>query len=347
MLPLPELKKELQGFFQDGLVVVVGSGLSAAEGIPGMGALQDYLTAHVPAHVSGADLDSWSAVQAQMVAGKALESALFAAPPTEHLEEVIVALAVELIEPAERSVLREVISGNRTLALSQFIPHANPQPNRPLPVVTPNYDRLAEVAAEAIGWAADTMFVGQSIGSLNPELSQLSLIKQIVGNRQPRIERRLHVQVSKPHGSLDWFKGPNGPLRTSIPLDLPRLLITPGRNKYRKGYETPFDLHRESANHAIDRASRFMIVGYGFNDDHLETHLSERLRRGTPCVALTKVLTENARKVLAASAGMVALTEDPANSTTGFICSRQAGSASYVDGPLWQLAAFTQHILSR
>lgn len=342
---IDDLKKELQGFFQDGLVIVVGSGFSAAEGIPGMGALQSYLEDRVPARVSGADLDCWSEIAKHLAAKKGLEAALLASPPTPVLEETIVGLTVDLLEPAERVVLEEVISGKRRLPLSEFLPHANPQPNRALSIVTTNYDRLVEVAAESIGWAADTLFTGQSVGHLNPEISQAALIKRVIGGRQPRIERRLHVQVSKPHGSFDWFKGADGPLRTSIPLGLPRLIITPGRNKYRKGYDRPFDLHREMGNRAIDQASRFLVLGYGFNDDHLETHLSERLRRGTPCLVLVKTLGENAAKVIAQSASVIALSEDPANSAGGFICSRQAAAVTYSGPPLWQLSAFTHNIL--
>jgi len=38
-----ELTQFIQGHFTDGLVLVVGSGLSAAEGIPGMGVLAAHL----------------------------------------------------------------------------------------------------------------------------------------------------------------------------------------------------------------------------------------------------------------------------------------------------------------
>lgn len=343
--PTDELKKELQGFFKDGLVIIVGSGFSAAEGIPGMGALEHHLATHVPSRVGGADLDKWNEIHKQLLSKKGLEDALLACPPTAPLEEVIVTLTVELIEPAERAVLEEVISGKRTLPLSEFLPHANPQPNRALSVVTTNYDRLIEVAAEAIGWAADTLFAGQNIGQLNPEAAQAGLIRRIVGGRQPRIERRLHVQVSKPHGSLDWFKGVDGPLRTSIPLTLPRLVITLGRNKYRKGYDKPFDLHRELGNRAIDQASRFWVLGYGFNDDHLETHLSERLRSGTPCLTLVKTLSENAKKIISQSAGMLALSEDPASAAGGFICTKQTGATAFSGPALWQLSTFTKDLL--
>lgn len=39
----PKLVAFIQSQFSDGLVLVVGSGLSAAEGIPGMGELAEYL----------------------------------------------------------------------------------------------------------------------------------------------------------------------------------------------------------------------------------------------------------------------------------------------------------------
>jgi hypothetical protein len=65
-------------------------------------------------------------------------------------------------------------------------------------------------------------------------------------------------------------------------------------NKFRSGYESPFDKHRERANEEIDRASRFLILGYGFNDDHLETHLKPKLRAGRPTLLITLQVSEAA-----------------------------------------------------
>jgi hypothetical protein len=49
------LKRELQSVFADGLVTVIGSGLSCAEGLPGMGALATELRAKVPTAIADAD----------------------------------------------------------------------------------------------------------------------------------------------------------------------------------------------------------------------------------------------------------------------------------------------------
>ena len=46
-MELHEVKTRLQQHLSDGLVMVVGSGLSCAEGLPGMGELADHLHATV------------------------------------------------------------------------------------------------------------------------------------------------------------------------------------------------------------------------------------------------------------------------------------------------------------
>ncbi len=66
-----------------------------------------------------------------------------------------------------------------------------------------------------------------------------------------------HAVVLKPHGSLDWYRKETEPVRCTFPIDAPRLIITPGLNKFRGGYDQPFDAHRESANKEIDNAQRF------------------------------------------------------------------------------------------
>ncbi|MFO0157520.1 MAG: SIR2 family protein, partial [bacterium] len=58
------LKKELQAIFSDVLVTEIGSGLSCAEGLPGMGALATELISKVPSAIPGADKSTWAAIEA-------------------------------------------------------------------------------------------------------------------------------------------------------------------------------------------------------------------------------------------------------------------------------------------
>lgn len=70
------LKRRLQNLFSDGLVAIIGSGLSCAEGLPGMGALASRLKDEVPRLIGGADGAAWAEVVARLDAGMGLEAAL-------------------------------------------------------------------------------------------------------------------------------------------------------------------------------------------------------------------------------------------------------------------------------
>ena len=54
-MELGALKKLLQEHLGDGLVLIIGSGLSCAEGVPGMGALGHHLVTHIPPLLSEED----------------------------------------------------------------------------------------------------------------------------------------------------------------------------------------------------------------------------------------------------------------------------------------------------
>lgn len=85
LMNIDDLVKLVQQHFTDGLVLVVGSGLSAAEGMPTMSGLADYLKAG-SGELSGEDAARWSDVVAALDAGNGLEAALFKHPPPESLE---------------------------------------------------------------------------------------------------------------------------------------------------------------------------------------------------------------------------------------------------------------------
>lgn len=339
-----ELKKRLQSHFTDGLVTIVGSGLSCAEGIPGMRSLANHLATEVPRHIHAKLLKQWDPIAQLLNTGQDIESAMLAHPPTSDLEAVIVALTARFIAQHEAVVLREVFSGVRTLRLTRLFPHLL-KPAAGIPIITPNYERLVEVAAEMAGLGVDTQFIGHSYARLDAKECRMSFCRDT-----QTIKRNVHLRyadrvvLSKPHGSLDWYQHKNEPIRCPFDLDLPRLLITPGRNKFRTGYDRPFDSHRERANRDIDRASRFLIVGYGFNDDHLQTHLSPRIRDGTPTLALTRTLSANGARLLAESPALMVITCDP-NSNPGAVVHTRDGTISFKGGNIWDLGQFISEVL--
>lgn len=342
---LHEIKKRLQDHLSDGLVAVVGSGLSCAEGLPGMGELAAHLRAVVGASLSGTDLTLWTAI-VPLIEDKGLEAALLATPPTASLEATIASATAALVSERERKIVTEVFAGTRKLRLTKLAGHLLRTPNG-LAIVTTNYDRLVEIAVEEAGFGVDTMFVGRFAGTLNERESKLSFCRNVTF-KKPNFtyHYRQRAIVYKPHGSLDWY------LRDGKPVcyagDLPgstRLIITPGQNKFRNGYESPFDHHRSRANEAIDRASRFLILGYGFNDDHLETHLSPAIRGGKPTLMMTHSLSAKAEALAVGHANVIALDQasDAGVEGTRIIIDKVE---SFVPGfAFWDVHSFIAEVL--
>lgn len=305
-MELCELKKRLQEHLGDGLVLVVGSGLSCAEGVPGMGALGHHLVATIPAKLSEEDTKLWEKIH-PLIATDGLEAALLKHAPTESLEAAIVQSTADFIADVEAAIIADVFTHTKTLRLTKLLPFLL-KPDTGIPIVTTNYDRLVELACEEAGLGVDTMFCGHFAAKLSPLDSLWSFCRNAkLVAKVVRFKWAPKANVFKPHGSLDWYHREGNPVRYAGALPLPRLIITPGLNKFRNGYESPFDKHREKANDAIDKARRFLIIGYGFNDDHLETHLTPRIKSGVNTVILTYAFSSKASKMAVENNNVLAI----------------------------------------
>lgn len=344
-MELHEVKTRLQQHLSDGLVVVVGSGLSCAEGLPGMGELAHYLCGSIGPGLEGDDATIWEAL-VPLIAEKGLESALLEKPPTPSLEFEIASTTAALIGQREREVITEVFSNTRKLRLTRLIPHIL-KPSSGIPIVTTNYDRLVEIAVEEAGLGADTMFSGRFAGTLNERESRLGFCRNVtLKKRVVSYHFQPRALVYKPHGSLDWY------LRDGKPVcyagDLPgaqRLIITPGHNKFRNGYDSPFDHHRGRANEAIDHASRFLIIGYGFNDDHLETHLTPAIKGGKPTLMITHSLTPAAEALAVNHSNVIALVHANKDGIDGTKAIIDKTSHFYSGPGLWDINSFISEVL--
>lgn len=346
-MDLHYLKVRLQEHLSDGLVTIVGSGLSCAEGLPGMGELAMYLQANVAAGLDGADATAWASASA-LFHSKGLEGALLAVPPTPTLELAIAAATGHLIAQRERGVVSEVFAGKRTLRLTRLLAHLVKPPTG-LTIVTTNYDRLVEIAAEEADIGADTMFVGRFAGQLNERESRMSFCRDVT--LKPRrtaatLHYRQRALVCKPHGSLDWYMRGGRPVFYAGDLpDAVRLIITPGHNKFRNGYESPFDHHRSRANDAIDRAGRFLVLGYGFNDDHLETHLSPGIKGGKPTLMLTRSLSPVAQQLALQHANVIALQHAEVGGVAGTTAILEKNEFFFPGSGMWDVGSFVTEVL--
>lgn len=286
--------------------------------------------------------DQWQAIT-DTITLKGLEPALQELTLTEEVAEFVRSETASLLLSKEATVVSEVLSGSRILKLSRLLPHL-PQDER-LKFVTTNYDRLIEFAAEISGFKVDTKAFGLYHATFSANAAPYAYCDVIDVSKTSirRVERRL-IALYKPHGSLDWMLAKGVPIRSGFTLGPNHcLIITPGRDKYRAGYDQPFDMQRELANRAIDEAQRFLILGYGFNDDHLEKHLTSRIRQGTPTVILTHTLSANTRGFLTGLPNFMALEADAKDGNSTKVYFRDATHS--VKEPLWDVDGFVRGVM--
>ena len=153
-------------------------------------------------------------------------------------------------------------------------------------VVTTNYDRIAEYAAEVL---AIPYFTGFSHGHLKKWNSRWRSTSK-------------HIRIYKVHGSLDWFENALSvavglPLRSDIPAQHVPLIVPPSNNKYEQTYHNPFHTILYQAEDEIRKASAFFCIGYGFNDSHVQDVILNRCTEANIPIMIVSLDGSNARKI--------------------------------------------------
>lgn len=342
-MELDSIKQIIQDFFQENTLTVVGSGLSAAEGIPGMSALSNELQSKIPHLLSDPiDIKLWDKINKDLLDEVGLEQALHNTKPSPHIEDNIRKITANFIGNAEKKVLYEIINERKILRFVDYLGHFTIR-NDGLVVVTTNYDRLIEYACEYKGIRIDTLFIGRFLAHFAPEKSKYSFCEGLT--KRPGKQRTAvfapKVTVLKPHGCLSWHMINGEPYSIpNYPLD-DCLIITPGVNKYKEGYSVPFDTHRTKANAAIDRAQRYIIIGYGFGDGHLETHLIQQLNSGKPALLLTHSLSPRALELTRKCQHITAICSDGADGST-IVTATSETSIPHIN--LWDLKSMLEEV---
>lgn len=342
-----DLYSSIQGVFRRGLTIVVGSGASCHYGLPSMGALADHLQQVIPAapdSLCEAGASQWQHISEQLAAGAGLESALGEGSLADSLADQLTSAIANHVKESEAAAISQILADESVSAFGRLFAHIL-RTSDVADVITTNYDRLLEVHAAKAGVRMDTMFYGHTIGRLNESLSREELLQRqpVVGRAAKLTVRpRPHIRLSKPHGSLDWFSHNGECLRSDLALRGTQQIIAPGGNKYRLGYEVPFDAQRKRANEAIDKAAALLFIGYGFNDEHLQTHIRTRFSE-IPSVVISRNLTPNAREYMDLSSAAVAI---EMGETADACRMMQNAEVLEIPLPLWNLEDLVKEVLA-
>ena len=290
--PIARILSRAQRCLHEAPTIILGSGASVDHGIPSM----HDLTNHVIQSIDAAQFREDSTLKdfTEYAVRFGIEKALADFSLDDDFHHRVLKIIWSLIRDSDASVLAQLFVSPNLLPLTRLYRHLFTSTHTDIHVVTTNYDRLAEYAAEAADYAH---YTGFSYGHL----------RRPAGNedwhlcRGPRLART--VRIWKVHGSIDWFTTENSHvvagLDPQMHAPIKPLIVTPGEHKYRITHEEPFRTIISRADAALESARAYLIIGYGFNDDHIQPKLLDSIqRREVPTLVLTKELSEAGRELL-------------------------------------------------
>lgn len=284
-----DLARCAQHFLSERPVLVLGTGVTIPHGLPSMPELADLLLAAIKGNPPG-----WEEFSVCLDTTKDLEQALHEVALPNETVEILVAATWVIISSKDTEFYEQLLKGPVAFPLAELFKYLLRTADSRIRVVTTNYDRLAEYAGNYVGAYVST---GVTAGWL-----QRFVPASVNAERPPAPGYEGQVSVLKVHGSLDWFRDATDdivgvPLARAIPPNTQPLVVTPGVTKYRAVHKDPFRTVMTAADAVLRGASCYVCVGYGFNDEHVQPILVNRVMKSDiPLVLVTKQLTEPTRK---------------------------------------------------
>lgn len=360
-LDLDTVFQDFQRILKRHPVLIIGTGASCAvDHRFGMPALADELRRIVRPSL-GTEEKQWSQVLLNLKAKKGLEQALDAVTERSLLDRIVSATG-EFVASADGELAWAIATGEQSAPMTELLrklvdglPPSNPVQE----VVTPNYDMLIEHTCDAVGVPWTDGFTAGGACRRDWEAARNSML---VRTREPKGKRwqdvtryRPHVRLHKVHGSINWFQDAD---RTRLlrcdartygqpPVGWHRAMITPGRSKY-EDVARNRDWFKE-ADTAIAEANAFLIIGFGFNDDHIHDRIQKRLvDQRCPGILVTRDWSPKFGDWIQASSDFWAVCNSTVAGTPGTIIvgPRNPGAPfTCANQNLWNITDFVEAVM--
>lgn len=230
-----------------------------------------------------------------------------------------------------------------------------PEGDRILHTLTPNYDMMFEYACDRAGVLYTNGFVGGVERRTDWDAAYRALLVpgQVSHGKQMKTvyKHRKHIRLYKVHGSLNYFFHRNSVIENNAwtwnpPEFSQRVIITPGLSKYQTLQSYRQELLNK-ADVAIERASRFLFLGYGFNDKHLEEYIKRKLAvQGCTGLIITRDSNARIESLLSASANLwlVCKEQDSQNNGTRIYNRQYSNWLCLPHKTLWSVGEFSRQL---
>lgn len=305
----------VQTFLKNPPLIVWGSGATISFGLPSMWDLNEELKSKIE------DFDTTND-NLEIELGK---------DKYQNIMPQIKKVIWEKVNQADISVLERIISNSTgdfngiKLLIEKFI-EAHP---KVVNIVTTNYDRVLEHNMSYHNFPYTDGFNGKTLSIFD----------------ETKFKDKEIVNLIKVHGSLNWFDV-DGEIRflSSISKDETPKIIAPGKKKYQEAYSNPYRELIKKADDLIKNSQSFLVVGFGFNDEHLTPEIKKKVKQGTPIVLITKTVSKSSFEELKDAEKYILFEKSKSGKTK--VTYKENSSVEKqeieLEGNLWQLNNFME-----
>ncbi len=280
-----EIYTRIQNQLRNVPLILIGTGGTIPYGISGMGGLANELKSNLDSKYSNDK--AWQEFSSRLKNGIDLENALTNIQLSEETKKAIIDVTWNLVSRDDIELMHKWMASDDKPALGKIICkfyEANPQC---VNIITTNYDRVIEYVCDKFRIPINTLFYGEYYKHFSAD----------------KIKKTQMVNLLKVHGSLDWFFDDSSqvisvPLQENIPPNLFPAIVTPGTEKYERVLKLPFRDVMHVADDLISKATGFLCIGYGFNDNQIQENIIDGIKLGKPITVWTKQLSHEALDVI-------------------------------------------------
>ncbi len=350
----------IRAFFREKPFLFFGTGMSCALDTRfGMPALKTALLDGMGDQIlEAAQQTQWDTVRDALDNGADLESSLDAVTD-QTLLQTITRLTGAFVASVDRAAALQIAQGGSTWPATPLIKRlvdTLPEGDRILHALTPNYDMLLEYACDHVGLPYTNGFVGgvqRSVDWAAVDRSMRQPQRVLHATRYRTVYKpRKHIRLYKVHGSLNYFFHDNAVVENNAWMWNPpplaeRVMITPGLSKYQTLQRYRQEL-LQSADNAIEKASCFLFLGYGFNDSHLQEYIQRKLiAQACNGLIVTRDCNPRIDAILAQAANLwiVCRSDEEGAEDTRVFNSQYDDWLSIPGHKLWDIGEFTTRIL--
>lgn len=310
-MEIEDIFKQIQDYLKEPPLVIWGSGATIAFGLPSMSRLKDEIGKALPTFDK-------TCTDLEVELGKEKYEA-----DLPRIRKIIREMVCCADVTAKESLLKNTDDFEGIRRLTQFCHEPHP---KVMNVISTNYDRILEYVWAYNGLRFTDGFAQHELAAFDDNL----------------FRDKDCINLMKVHGSLDWFNVDHEVRKLSEDLGYDPVMIPPGKNKYRTTHKSPYRELMQKSDNAIRKAASFLIVGFGFNDEHITPLVGKMTKSGVPIVVVTMKVTPTTETELR-QAKKVIYVEADTDITKSRIRIIENGATildTVLDGDYWKLNRF-------